>query len=172
MKPSHRINRGLALVTLLLAGVEQAGATEAASGLVDQVREAELGFAEALARRDREAFAGYIAEDAVFFGGASTHSGPAEVLEGWSAYFDPEGPRLTWKPARIEGNEPRGPAVSTGPYTLTIPAAGDDKARTLEGTYFSVWRINDRGEWKVIFDTGTAPETAVGIGEVGDAGGG
>lgn len=158
--PMKRISRLLLSVALvaLFAAMGQAGADEPGSGLDAQIREAELAFAEALAQHDRERFAAFIAEDAVFFGGQTSHHGPAEVLEAWSVYFEPGGPTLSWEPASIEVNEKRGLATSTGPYRLTLPATEDREQQVLGGTYFSVWSRNPTGEWQVIFDGGTPPQ--------------
>lgn len=150
------------LAAAMLLGVAQlAAATEITTDPAEQVRQAEIGFARALEGRDREAFAGYLAPDARFFGGPRVHVGPDEILEAWQAYFREDGPRLSWEPAKVEVNEDRGLAVSTGPYTLKTPATAEAKAQTLHGTFFSVWRRTEAGDWKVIFDTGTSPQAAV-----------
>ena len=145
-----------AFATQLQAG-ETASDPSGPTTPAEEVREAERAFANALKRRDREAFAGYIADDAVFFGGQSPHHGPAEVLEAWSSYFQADGPRLSWEPAKVEVNEQRSLATTTGPYTLTITASGEKLERMLHGTYFSVWTRTATGDWQVIFDTGTSP---------------
>lgn len=123
----------------------------------DSVRAADIAFSDALQARDREAFAAMIARDAVFFGGQQPHRGREAILEAWSVYFSEDGPRLSWNPAKVEVNESRQLATSTGPYELRAPANGEQPARLMEGTYFSVWALGDDGQWRVIFDTGTAP---------------
>ncbi len=121
------------------------------------VRAADIAFSDALQARDREAFAAMIARDAVFFGGQQPHRGRQAIVEAWSVYFSEDGPRLSWNPAKVEVNETRQLATSTGPYELHVPASDDQPSRLLEGTYFSVWALEDDGQWRVIFDTGTAP---------------
>lgn len=144
---------------LLLVATWSAAEPAAGQGDAEQaVRQADLAFAQALKDRDRDAFAALIAEDGVFFGGASAHHGPNEVLEAWAVYFKDGGPTLSWAPEKVEVNEARGLATTTGPYTLTLPDAESGTNRVLRGTYFTVWRLHPAKGWQALFDTGTAPE--------------
>jgi len=145
-----------ALAAFILA-LFASGQTLAEANPRAQVRQADLAFADALARGDKAAFAEFIAPDARFFGGPDAHVGREEILEAWSRYFEENGPRLSWEPAKVEVNEQRGLATTTGPYSLTIPASEEELERTLYGRYFSVWTKTASGNWVVIFDTGTPP---------------
>lgn len=121
----------------------------------EEVRRADQALAAALADRDRDEFAAFLAEDAIFFGGKRSHRGRQAVLEAWSVYFEPDGPTLSWEPAEVEVNESESLATSTGPYKV-VPS--ESSARVLEGTYFTVWQRKPEGQWRVLFDTGTEPE--------------
>ncbi|MCG6989377.1 MAG: nuclear transport factor 2 family protein [Gemmatimonadetes bacterium] len=121
------------------------GAQEAATPLQRQVMQAELAFARTMADRDAEAFAGFVSEEAVFFGDR-TLRGRAEVTAGWSRYFDgPEAP-FSWRPESVEVLASGKLALSTGPVF--------DAAGKRIGTFNSVWRLESDGHWRVVFDKG------------------
>ncbi len=117
--------------------------------LVRQVREAEIAFAKTMADRDHDAFASHVADEAVFFGGQSMLRGRAAVTAGWASFF--EGPKapFSWKPEEVEVLDSGTLALSTGPVF--------DPAGTRVGTFFSTWRRESDGVWRVVFDKGCPP---------------
>ena len=120
-------------------------AVPALADAVEEVRQAEIGFAKAFADRDKEKFFSYVASDAVFLGALHTQRGKAEVVQRWSRYFDgvPVAP-FSWGPERVEitGNGKIG--FSMGPIY--------DGAGNHAGYYSSIWQKQDDGAWKVIVD--------------------
>ncbi len=118
------------------------------SELADDVRSAEMAFAETMAQRDLDAFLTYVADDAVFVG-RDVLRGIDAVKDGWSRYFeDPEAP-FSWEPAIVEVLESGSLALSSGP----VRNAEGERI----GTYNSIWRRDGEGRWKVVFDNGCPP---------------
>lgn len=130
----------------------------AAADLLEEVRCREVGFAESVANRDLDAFRSYIDADARFVGSDITR-GVDAVAEAWKVFFDPEGPRIVWRPQFVEVLEDGALALTRGPYRLT---AKDADGNTVEhwGTFNSIWRLNDDGTWRVVFDAGNPAASA------------
>jgi uncharacterized protein (TIGR02246 family) len=114
-----------------------------------EVRAAERAFAKTMADRDHAAFAGFLAEEAIFLSEKSVLRGRTEVAEGWKRYY--EGPRapFAWEPERVEVIESGTLAISTGPVT------NPDGKRI--GTFTSTWRREDDGRWRIVLDSGCPP---------------
>jgi ketosteroid isomerase-like protein len=122
----------------------------AASGTIEdlarQVREAESGFADAMAKRDLTAFATYLDDEAVFFGGKDALRGKAAVVEGWKAFFDGPTAPFSWASETVEVLDSGALAHSSGPV---YDAQGKRVA-----TFNSIWRRDKDGRWRVVFDKG------------------
>jgi len=112
---------------------------------VDEVRQAETGFAKAFADRDKAKFFTYVADDAVFMNALGTLRGKAQIIERWSRFFDgvAEAP-FSWGPERVEVTGGGKTGFSMGPiYTPKGEHAG---------YYSSIWQKQADGSWKVVFD--------------------
>jgi ketosteroid isomerase-like protein len=122
-----------------------------------------------MADRDFAAFARFVAPDAVFVGEPALR-GAAAVLAGWKPLF--EGPKaaFSWQPGTVEVLGSGGLAMSYGPV---FNAKGE---RT--STFYSIWRREHDGHWRIIFDHGcqscrcagapaAAPEPAPAAGAAG-----
>lgn len=130
----------ITLATLLLAGGALAGDVE------EQVAQVERAFAKTMADRDHAAFAAFLSDEAVFIEGATVRRGKQVVADHWKAYFDgPQAP-FSWEPETVAVHASGKLALSTGPV------------RNAEGkrmaTYTSIWRQEQPGVWRVIFDKG------------------
>jgi ketosteroid isomerase-like protein len=140
-----------ALALLLMATALCAGAAEDGSGdqaLDEELRAVETAFARTMADRDLEAFASFLAEEAVFFGARGVLRGKAEVSAAWARFFDgPEAP-FSWAPEQVEVLDSGRLGFSTGPVF--------DPAGNRVGTFNSVWRL-EGGEWRIVFDRGCPP---------------
>jgi pimeloyl-ACP methyl ester carboxylesterase/ketosteroid isomerase-like protein len=112
---------------------------------VEEVRQAEAGFARAFAERDKTKFFSYVADDAVFMGAVSTLRGKEQVVNRWSRFFDnvPVAP-FSWGPERVEVTADGKVGFSMGP----IYDGGGRHA----GYYSSIWQRQGDGAWKVIID--------------------
>lgn len=125
---------------------------------VEEVRQAEIGFAKAFADRDKAKFFAYVADDAVFSGGLATQRGKEAVIKRWSRFFDnqPVAP-FAWGPERVEVTAGGKIGLSTGPVV--------DPDGNLIAYYSSVWQKQGDGTWKIVFDgpgasTAPLPQTA------------
>lgn len=142
------------LITFVFCVVALAGA-EVDAEAVASLRQAEIDFAAAVADGDLEAFSAFIDEGATFVGGSS-HRGKAAILEAWSVFFSQDPPLLTWAPDTSEVTPDGEIGMSSGPYR-TMMASAEGEPVLGEGRFFSVWRRQDDGSWKIIFDRGSDP---------------
>jgi ketosteroid isomerase-like protein len=118
--------------------------------LTRQVREAEQGFANTMARRDHAAFATFVADEALFFGGRlGVQRGKTAVVDAWKAFFEGADAPFSWEPETVEVLDSGTLALSSGPVRN---AAGQRV-----GTFNSIWRLEPDGRWRVIFDKGCPP---------------
>lgn len=122
--------------------------------LADQVRCREIGFSVAAETRDADAFRSFIDFDARFVG-SSVSRGPSSITEAWSVFFSDGGPEIKWRPQFVEVLDDGTLALTRGPYRMI---SKDDNGEKTDywGTFNSVWRLNDDGEWRVVFDAGNA----------------
>ena len=138
---------------LLAAGVALAATTLAAAprpqsapDLQAEVRAAERAFAKTMADRDLDAFTSFLADEAIFFGGATPLRGKAAVAAGWKRFYDaPEAP-FSWDPEIVEVLDSGTLALSSGPVK--------DPQGQVIGIFNSIWRREADGRWRVVFDKG------------------
>lgn len=135
----------LAPLACLLALVPVAHA-ETREQLTQQVRDAENAFAATMAARDHKAFATFLAEDAVFFGGNEAARGKAAVVEAWKGLYEKPAAPFSWSSETVEVLDSGQLAHSSGPV---LNAKGERVA-----TFNSIWRREGDGRWKVVFDKG------------------
>jgi ketosteroid isomerase-like protein len=116
------------------------------TALAGQVRETERAFAKTMADRNHAAFISFLADDTVFLGDPQTLRGKTAVAAAWKAFYDvPQAP-FSWEPERVEVLDSGTLALSSGPVR--------DPAGTRVGTFNSVWRRENGGGWKIVFDKG------------------
>ena len=119
------------------------------------VRCAEIRFSLAAESRDAARFRSMIDADARFTGNEVLR-GPDAVVEAWRPFFQPDGPRIKWRPQVVEVLDTGDLALTRGPYRLE--SRGQDGEVTVRwGTFNSVWRLGPDGQWRVVFDTGGPP---------------
>lgn len=116
----------------------------------DQVFAAERAFAKSMADRSLSAFSGYVAEEAIFFTSAVPLRGKAEIVAGWSRFFEGASAPFSWEPDRVEVLQSGTLALSTGSVR--------DSSGNIIGRFNSVWRQEAPGVWRVVFDKGSPPE--------------
>lgn len=110
---------------------------------VEEVRQAETGFAKAFADRDKAKFFSYVADDAVFISALGTSRGKAQIIDRWSRLLEGDAPFI-WGPERVELTDNGTLGFSMGP--LYSPEGKHS------GYYSSIWRKQQDGSWKVVFD--------------------
>ena len=112
--------------------------------LTKQVSDAETAFAATMARRDIQAFASHIAEDAVFFDNTNALRGKDAIVAGWKALYEGEKAPISWRPENVQVLDSGDLAHSSGPVF-------DPNGKRV-GTFNSVWRREPDGAWRVVFD--------------------
>jgi ketosteroid isomerase-like protein len=135
------------LLTALLAlcVTSTSMAAEDLEVLAAQVRATEIAFAKTLADRDVQAFRRMMAADVIWLADQPLR-GPDQVLTRWQKFFDAPQPPFSWFPETVEVQSGGKLALSTGPV---VSAAGKRI-----GTFTSIWRREESGEWKIVFDRG------------------
>jgi ketosteroid isomerase-like protein len=131
---------------LLIATTVSTPAMAQRSALAQQVFAAESSFAASMANRDTAAFASWVAQDAVFFGGRTVAHGKREVVAQWAAFFVGPSAPFSWRPVTVEVTESGTLAHSSGPVF--------DPSGKQVSTFNSVWRKDPDGRWRVVFDKG------------------
>ena len=131
---------------ILALSVFSSAHAETREQLTQQVRDAENGFAATMAARDHNAFATFLAEDAVFFGGAGAVRGKAAVAESWKGLYEKPNAPFSWSSESVEVLDSGKLAHSSGPV---LNAKGERV-----GTFNSIWRRESDGKWKGVFDKG------------------
>jgi ketosteroid isomerase-like protein len=143
----------LTVLSLLLAGVVPALANP-----VDEVRCREIGFSQAAERQDLDAFRSFIDVDARFVS-STVLRGPEAITEAWTFFFTDDIPTIKWRPQIVEVLENGRLALSRGPYRVISPGENGEAVEQW-GTFNSVWRLNDDGVWRVVFDAGSPAATS------------
>jgi uncharacterized protein (TIGR02246 family) len=110
-----------------------------------QVAAAETAFAQSMADRDFEAFASFIADDAIFVNGRDPLRGKTAILADWKKYFDGPAP-FSWKPETVV-------ALGDGSLAQTKGPVFDPAGKPIL-EFRSTWRREADGGWKVVFDDG------------------
>jgi ketosteroid isomerase-like protein len=112
-----------------------------------QVIATERAFAKTMADRSLEAFATFIAEEAVFFSDATPLRGKRNVVADWAPLFASAAAPFSWEPDSVEVLDSGALAISSGPVRN---AQGKVVAR-----FNSIWRLEAPNTWRIIFDKGS-----------------
>jgi len=143
-------------VAALLSAAGVPGHAQDLKAVEAAIMKADFDFSQSVADRNRDRFLSMLAETVVFNGGTSDElRGRAAVMEAWSGFFEKDGPTLTWAPTSAH-------VVGAGDVGVTVGSAvlrgkrpdGTVGERHME--YVTVWRKQEDGSWKVVFDTGSA----------------
>jgi ketosteroid isomerase-like protein len=143
-----RAGGAVGLVVAAHAGPARAQVPDA-TALAAEVRQTEVAFARTMADRDHAAFAGFLADEAVFVAETRTLRGKAQVAEAWKRYYEGAKAPFSWEPARVE-------VLDSGSLALTSGPVYDPDGRRV-GTFTSVWRREPSGSWRIVFDQGCPP---------------
>jgi ketosteroid isomerase-like protein len=135
-----------ALVAVVVCGCAASPPAPRAPNARQEVAAAEEAFARTMADRDHQAFAMFIADDAIFFGGAEPLRGKQRVVDGWKVFFDGPDAPFSWEPLVVEVLDSGTLALSSGPV---LNPSGETVAQ-----FTSIWRLEPDGRWRVIFDKG------------------
>ena len=139
--------------TMILTGIAglsaQAQPQTPPGSAKEQVAKAERDFAASMAKRDANAFATFLSDEAVFLGNNPAQPalrGKAAIAAGWKGFFDGKTAPFSWNPDTIEVLDSGKLALSSGPVK-------DPKGETI-ARFTSIWRMEANGQWRVIFDRG------------------
>lgn len=117
--------------------------------LKQQVINTERAFAKTMADRDFKAFATFVSDEAVFFGGGEKQlRGKPAVLEWWKDFYVKPQASFSWEPETVEVLPSGTLALSTGPV--------HNAEGKLIGTFSSIWRQEAKGTWRIVFDKGNS----------------
>lgn len=149
-RPRRRVTALASCIGTTVVGLTATvSAPSAPPSVRDQVWAAEQAFARTMAARDLVAFADFVSEEAVFFSGTTALRGRRAVVEGWARFFaGPQAP-FSWAPDQVEVLDSGELAFSTGPVR--------DPSGQVVARFNSVWRLEARGRWRVVFDKGGPP---------------
>jgi ketosteroid isomerase-like protein len=114
--------------------------------LQEELRARETAFAKTMADRDHAAFASFIADEAVFFGGQGELRGKKAVVEAWARFYAGKEAPFSWRPESVSVLDSGTLGLSSGPVF--------DPAGKQIGTFSSIWRRTPDGTWEIIFDKG------------------
>ena len=142
----HRRSLLLAAAVLPAAGCASRLPPPSRDAAAAEVRAAEIAFADTMARRDAAAFASYVAEDAVFINGGKPLRGRAAVVAFWSRFFSGPSAPFSWAPEIVEVAADGTLGYSEGPVASS--------AGVVSSRYYSTWRRDADGRWRVVFDNG------------------
>jgi ketosteroid isomerase-like protein len=146
----------IAAAALLAAvGVRAEEPAAAPDPVSESLRKTELAFAKSVADGDFERFLSFIADDAVFTGGGISR-GREAIGKDWSVFFGEGAIPITWHPETVAVLAAGDLGLSTGPYEMVGTGKDGSQVRR-RGTFFSVWRRQADGSWKIVLDGGTDP---------------
>ena len=112
-----------------------------------EVEAREIAFAKTMADRDFDAFLDFVSPEAVFFNGNEPKRGHDAISQAWTPFFEGETAPFSWHPDVVEVLESGRLAISSGP----VHAASGE----LAGRFNSIWRKDEDGQWRVVFDKGS-----------------
>ena len=145
-------------MTRLIAAIVLFACTTVFADVQHDVQCREIGFSKSVEVRDAQSFRSFIDPDARFVGN-SVSKGIDAIVERWSIFLDSGGPSIKWRPQFIEVLEDGKLALTRGPYRM-ITADENGEETEYWGTFNSVWRLGDDGQWRVIFDAGNDADKA------------
>lgn len=133
-------------LALAAAASPAASTGDEAAALRDEVMAAERAFAATMARRDLAGFASFLADEAIFFSGATAQRGKDAIVAAWSQFYEGADAPFSWAPDTVEVLDSGTLALSSGPVY--------DPAGNLAGRFNSIWRRDAPGTWRIVFDKG------------------
>jgi ketosteroid isomerase-like protein len=114
--------------------------------LQQQVADTERAFAKTMADRDLAAFGRFLADETIFFSGPTPLHGKQAVIDWWSRFYAKPLAPFSWAPKDVVVLASGTLALSTGPVY--------DPSGKLIATFTSIWRLEEPGTWRIVFDKG------------------
>ena len=113
----------------------------------------EVAFSQSAENKDIDAFRSHLDRDARFVG-SSVVRGPDEIVAAWQVFFSDDGPAIKWRPQFVEVLNDGTLALTRGPYRMIVTDPDGNQVEQW-GTFNSVWRKHENGDWRVVFDAGS-----------------
>jgi len=114
--------------------------------LQQQVIETERAFAKTMADRDHTAFTSFLSAEAVFFSGTDPLRGKQQVADGWKQFYEKPDAPFSWEPKTVE-------VLDSGTLALSTDPVQDSEGKLIS-EFTSIWRLEEAGTWRIIFDKG------------------
>lgn len=151
MMTRHRTRFGLAVFAALLlaacATTRPAPAPQVdVAALEREVAATETAFARTMADRDFEAFASFLAEDAIFVNGRNPLRGRDAIIAHWKRFYEEPDAPFSWRPDIVV-------VLSSGELAQTKGPVFDPEGNPI-AEFRSTWRRNADGSWQIVFDDG------------------
>ncbi|MDX6694725.1 MAG: hypothetical protein QOF02_2328 [Blastocatellia bacterium] len=141
-----------ALLTLLALAIVVVPQGKEESPALRSLVAAERAFARTSVEKGiRESFLAFFADDGINFQPHPTKTREAYLSRPAPTVRPPV--ELNWEPIWADVAQAGDLGYTTGPYTLTD--LSPEKRPTRNGYYFSVWKKQMGGDWKVVLDLGT-----------------
>jgi ketosteroid isomerase-like protein len=134
---------------LTWSAVTVAASEDGEPDAAEQLRATEVAFAKTMADRDHKAFASFLADETIFFGGNGELRGKDAVAAAWKPYFEGPDAPFSWHPDTVAVLDSGSLGLSSGPVL--------NPQGVRVGTFNSVWRQEQDGTWKIVFDRGCPP---------------
>jgi ketosteroid isomerase-like protein len=149
MDSSRQVGAKLGLVSsfVVALAVCPTGVEGQVQDPAEEVRAREIAFAKTMADRDLDAFKTFISPEAIFFNGNEPIRGRDAIVEAWTPFFEGPTAPFSWHPDLVEVLESGGLALSSGPVRSP---SGEEVGR-----FNSIWRRDEDGRWRVVFDKGS-----------------
>lgn len=146
-----------AMAVLILGLACVASGAEAPSGVAGEVWAADVAFDQAAADGDLERFAALLANDAVFMG-SGVVKGKEAIVEAWAPLFaENRTAVLRWQPHTVDVSASGDLGYTIGDFELTATLP-DGSQEEMGGTYVSIWKKGEDGQWRAVVDAGTPPQ--------------
>jgi ketosteroid isomerase-like protein len=84
----------------------------------------------------------------VFFSGTTALRGRQTVADTWKPYYEQTDAPFSWRPELVEVLDSGTLALSSGPVF--------DPDGKQVATFNSIWRLEAPGQWRIVFDKGSA----------------
>jgi uncharacterized protein (TIGR02246 family) len=141
----------------LLIAVNACGATTDLDAVSQAIINADRAFAQATAANGVEGWVSYFAEDGVQFVPGGHISGHASIRELMTPALSDSSFSLTWDPVEARVSSSGDLGYTIGRWERRV--AGPDGVETVAtGSYVSIWRLQEDGNWKVELDIGNPDE--------------
>ena len=141
--------RALGALVIFVAGCATGGLLSRTPNLEaakQQVADTERAFARTMADRDLNAFRTFLSSETIFFSGDKPVRGPQMVAQDWQRFYAGAAAPFSWEPREVE-------VIDSGRLALSSGPVRDPKGNVF-ATFTSIWRLEDDGKWRILFDKG------------------